>query len=248
MQKKSNRLSILDCPVDQFTMDETTDLILESIKNRKHLHHVVVNVAKLVNMRKDNELRHAVIGSDIINVDGQGVAWGLKFLGTPIPEKVSGIDLMERLVEEAYNKKYKIYFLGAKPEVLKKVVGKYSTKYSDSIVAGYRDGYFSDSETESVAKNIAESNADILFVAITSPKKEIFLNTYKDIIQTPFVMGVGGSFDVVSGFVKRAPLWMQKFGLEWFYRLIQEPRRMWRRYLYTNSMYFFLILKEKIMK
>ena len=100
-------------------------------------------------------------------------------------------------------------------------------------------------EEEKVARQIAESNASILFVAMTSPNKEIFLNKYKSLISVPFIMGVGGSFDVVSGFVKRAPLWMQNNGLEWLYRLLQEPRRMWRRYLVGNSEFIYLILKEK---
>ena len=120
--------------------------------------------------------------------------------------------------------------------------------YSPKIIAGYRNGYFNKEEEKSIAQEIANSGADILFVAISSPTKEIFLNQYKDIINTPFIMGVGGSFDVVSGKVERAPVWMQNAGLEWFYRFLQEPRRMWKRYLYTNSMFLWLVLKEKLLK
>jgi len=240
------RLHILGFPVDNLTMDETVSLILDSIEKRVHLHHVVVNVAKLVFMKKNKSLRDAVTNSDIINVDGQGVAWGLKFLRKPILEKVSGIDLMEKLVDEAHTKGLKIYFLGAKEEVIQKVISKYTSKYSNDIIAGYRNGYFTEDEEDGIATEIANSKADILFVAITSPKKEIFLDTFKHIIDTPFIMGVGGSFDVVSGMVKRAPVWMQKFGLEWLYRVIQEPKRMWKRYLYTNSLFFIYILREKL--
>lgn len=240
------RLSILGFPVDNLSMNETVDIILKSIQNKTHIHHVVVNVAKLVFMKKDKELATAVTNSDIINVDGQGVAWGLKFLGKPIIEKVSGIDLMERLIKESHTNNLKVFFLGAKENVITKVIEKYKSEYSSEIIAGYRNGYFLEEDEESIAKQIADSKADILFVAITSPKKEIFLNKFKHIIDTPFIMGVGGSFDVVSGTVKRAPEWMQKFGLEWFYRFLQEPKRMWRRYFYTNSRYIFYILKEKL--
>jgi len=122
----------------------------------------------------------------------------------------------------------------------------YSSEYGNDIIAGYRNGYYGNEEEESIVKEIADSKADILFVAITSPKKEIFLNKYKRAINVPFTMGVGGSFDVVAGITKRAPLWMQKAGLEWFYRFAQEPRRMWKRYLIGNAQFVFLILKQKL--
>ena len=174
------------------------------------------------------------------------MVWASKVLGQPLSERVSGIDLMQNLVKLAYDKSYKVFFFGAKEEVVKGVVDKYSSMYSDDIIAGYRNGYFAKEDEESIAKQICNSNADILFVAISSPTKEIFLNKYKDIINIPFIMGVGGSFDVVVGKVSRAPLWMQKYGLEWFYRFLQEPKRMWKRYLYTNSMFLWLVLKERL--
>jgi N-acetylglucosaminyldiphosphoundecaprenol N-acetyl-beta-D-mannosaminyltransferase len=121
----------------------------------------------------------------------------------------------------------------------------YTNKYGKGIIAGYRNGYFSKDEEPEIAKQISNSNADMLFVAMSSPKKEIFLNTHKEIIKIPFIMGVGGSFDVVAGLVKRAPKLMQEWGMEWFYRVIQEPRRMWKRYLFGNSSFIYLVLKEK---
>jgi len=242
----NNRINILNCPIDKLTMQETIGLIDNSIQNKQSLHHVVVNAAKLVNMQKDKELYDSVVSSDIINPDGQAVVWASKLLGQPLPERVSGIDLMQNLVKLAYEKHYKIFFFGAKEEIVKGVVDKYSAMYNSSIIAGYRNGYFKKDKEEGIAKQIAESGADILFVAISSPTKEIFLNIYKDVIDTPFIMGVGGSFDVVAGKVKRAPLWMQKAGLEWFYRVLQEPRRMWKRYLVTNTLFIWYVMKEKI--
>ncbi|WP_223898519.1 WecB/TagA/CpsF family glycosyltransferase [Sulfurovum sp. TSL1] len=229
-------------------MDKTVKVIDESIINKTHLHHVVVNAAKMVNMQKDKELYESVVSSDIINADGQAVVWASKFLGQPLPERVAGIDLMQNLVKLAYEKNHKVFFFGAKEDVVSEVVKRYSEQYSQDIIAGYRNGYFDNVDEESIARQIAQSGAHILFVAISSPTKEIFLNRYKDIIQTPFIMGVGGSFDVVAGKVNRAPLWMQNAGLEWFYRFLQEPRRMWKRYLYTNSMFLWLVFKEKLLK
>ena len=239
------RITICDIPVDVLTMQQTISIIDQAIAEKRSIHHVVVNAAKLVNAWKDEKLRTSIVNCDIINADGQAVVWAARFLKRYLPERVAGIDLMEALVKLSAEKNYRIFFLGAKEEVVKKVVDKYSRLYKTQIIAGYHNGYFRKEEESEVAEHIAGSGADILFVAMTSPKKEIFLNTHKNQINVPFIMGVGGSFDVVAGLVKRAPLWMERSGLEWFYRVLQEPRRMWKRYLTTNSIFIYLILKEK---
>jgi N-acetylglucosaminyldiphosphoundecaprenol N-acetyl-beta-D-mannosaminyltransferase len=240
-----SRISICNIPVDAFTMQETIDLIDKAIAENRAIHHVVINAAKVVNAQKDEALRESIVNCDIINADGQAIVWASRFLNTPLPERVAGIDVMENLVKLAAQKKYRIFFLGAKEQVVKDVVEVYTKMYGADVIAGYRNGYFTKEDEETVAKQIAGSGANILFVAMSSPKKEIFLNTYKNLIQTPFIMGVGGSFDVVSGLVKRAPRWMQRWGMEWFYRVMQEPRRMWKRYLFGNSEFIYLIMKEK---
>lgn len=240
------RINIFNLPIDAFTMEETLDFIDAALNRREKIHHVVVNAAKVVNAQKDEVLRESIINCDVINADGQAVVWASRFLGQPLPERVAGIDLMQELVGLAAIKKYRIFFLGAKEEVVSSVVKKYSDEFGSGIVAGYRNGYFTKEEEKLVAEEIAKTKPHILFVAITSPKKEIFLNTYKDVIKAPFIMGVGGSFDVVSGLVKRAPKWMQRYGLEWFYRVIQEPRRMWKRYLITNTKFIFMLISAKL--
>ncbi|MEI7736598.1 MAG: WecB/TagA/CpsF family glycosyltransferase [Ferruginibacter sp.] len=240
-----SRIKICDIPVDVFTMKDTIALIDKAIVEKRAIHHVVINAAKVVNAQKDEALRESIVSCDIINADGQAIVWASRFLGKPLPERVAGIDIMANLVKLAAEKKYRIFFLGAKEDVVKQVVEVYTKMYGKDIIAGYRNGYFSKDDEQDVAKQIADSGASILFVAMSSPKKEIFLNTYKNLIQTPFIMGVGGSFDVVSGLVKRAPVWMQQWGLEWFYRVIQEPRRMWKRYLFGNSEFIYLVVREK---
>lgn len=244
---ENTRVNILNCPIDNISMIETLSIIRSSILEKRSIKHVVVNAAKLVYMQKDKELYNAVVSSDIINVDGQSIVWASKFLGTPLRERVAGIDLMQNLVEMAFNEKFKIYFLGAEDEIVKKVVGHYSNKYSPSVIAGYQHGYFNSEEEENIASKINTSKAEILFLAITSPKKEIFLEKYKNTINVPFIMGVGGSFDVIAGKTKRAPKWMQKYGLEWFYRVIQEPGRMWKRYLITNTLFIYKIIQQKVL-
>ena len=240
-----NRIHILNTTIDNYSMSHTLDIIDQSISNNKSVHHVVVNAGKIVAMQEDAQLMQSVNKADLINADGQAVVWASKVLGDPLKERVAGIDLMSNLVDLAHKKEYKIFFLGAKEEIVKKVVQKYSHQYSNNIIAGYRNGYFSTEDEKNIAQQIAGSGAQILFVAISSPTKENFLyNHRKTLAKVSFVMGVGGSFDVVSGLVKRAPLWMQNTGLEWLYRLLQEPQRMWKRYLVGNTKFILLVFKE----
>jgi N-acetylglucosaminyldiphosphoundecaprenol N-acetyl-beta-D-mannosaminyltransferase len=230
-------------------MQETLELIDKNIRKKRQIHHVVVNAGKIVAMNRNKQLREDVNSADLINADGQAVVWASRFLGKPLKERVAGIDLMQNLVALANRKQYKIFFFGAREEIVRKVVETYQQQYSPEIIAGYRNGYFSKDEAPDIARQIADSGADILFVAISSPVKENFLNTYKNELKNVyFIMGVGGSFDVIAGKVKRAPKWMQNAGLEWFYRLIQEPKRMWKRYLLGNSKFIGLVLKEKFTK
>ncbi|MDX1271107.1 WecB/TagA/CpsF family glycosyltransferase [Bizionia paragorgiae] len=241
-----NKISILNTHIHNLSMHETLAIVENAISKGEQLHHVVVNAGKIVAMQSDLQLRQSVNESDLINADGQAVVWASKILGKPLKERVAGIDLMVNLVELAHNKKYKVFFFGAKEEVVQAVVNNYSEAYSPDIIAGYRNGYFKKEEEQDIAREIANSGANMLFVAISSPTKENFLYNNKVLLKNVnFIMGVGGSFDVVSGKVKRAPEWMQKSGLEWFYRFAQEPQRMWKRYLVGNSKFIGLVINEK---
>jgi len=239
------KVKLFNIEIDAISMRQTLDIVEDAVANDKHIHHTVVNAGKIVLMQEDKELEKSVNEADLINADGQAVVWASKILGSPLPERVSGIDLMEELVKYSFGKGYKCYFLGAEEDVLSNLITLYKQKYSDNVIAGYRNGYFKKSDEKRIAKDISQSNANILFVAITSPKKEIFLNTYKkELKNINFIMGVGGSFDVIAGKVNRAPKWMQDFGFEWLYRVIQEPRRMFMRYLVGNTKFIYLVLKE----
>jgi len=241
------RVSFLNTSIDNLTMHETLTVIQENISQNNQLHHIVVNAGKLVAMQSDLQLRESVNEADLINADGQAIVWASKLLGKPLKERVAGIDLMQNLVDLAHKNKYKIFFFGAKEEIVKEVVNRYTDRYDKSIIAGYRNGYFKKEEEKDIALEISKSGAQLLFVAISSPTKENFLFENKSLLKNiNFVMGVGGSFDVVAGKVKRAPKWMQNVGLEWFYRFLQEPRRMWKRYLIGNTKFILLVLKEKI--
>ena len=241
----SQMISLLGIPIHKIGMNELLDCCEKAIQGRASLVLGMVNVAKLVNCQNYMELRSSLVDSDIIAADGQGIVWLSRLAGCPLPERVAGIDVMYNLMQRAAKKHYRIFFLGAKPAVLDTVVQKAQQEYPGLQVAGYHDGYFDlETEGQQVADQIRDSNADILFVAITPPKKELFMDRFKKIINVPVCHGVGGSFDVFAGVTKRAPLWMQKAGLEWLYRVIQEPRRMWKRYLVTNAIFLVLSIKE----
>ena len=238
------RIDFLGIPLDIFTLEHTLNKIDQSISQKKQLKHVVVNVAKLVYARQNSFLKSSILKSDIVNIDGFGIIFGLRLFGYHGIGRVTGIDLFFRLISLASKKGYPIFLLGAKDEVLDLTKKNLLKNYPNLNISGSNNGYFTKNEEESIVQKINKSKAKILFVAISSPKKELFLEKWKSHLNANLLMGVGGTFDIVSGKKNRAPLWMQNIGLEWFYRMMQEPRRMTKRYIYTNIFYMILLFKE----
>jgi len=235
---------MMGCQMDNLTMDETVSKVAGFIASGRPHQHVVVNVDKLVKASRDPELRRIINDCALINVDGMPVVWAARLLGKPLKERVAGVDLFEALMERAAQQGWRVFLLGAREEVVAGVKSTYEHKYRGLTIAGYRNGYWKPEEEAGVVAQIAAAKADLLFVAISSPKKEHFLGQYQEQMKIPFAMGVGGTFDVAVGRVKRAPLWMQKSGLEWFYRFLQEPRRMFKRYFIDDMAFIWLFLKE----
>ena len=233
-------------PIDALNMDQTLNRIEQFIIEGNPSQHVVVNVAKIVKMRKDPELREIVSNCDLINADGMPLVWASRLLGNPLPCRVAGVDLFQNLVNLCAEKGYRPFFFGAREQVVEKVVEKFKARYPQLNVAGFRNGYYSEDEESGIAEMIRDSKADMLFVGFSSPKKEKFLKCWMGTMKVPFCMGVGGSFDIIAGRTKRAPEWMQKLGLEWCYRIYQEPRRMWKRYAKTNPVFVWMVIKEYI--
>lgn len=237
-------VTFLGCPVHPLTMTGTLAAIEERLDRGLFTQHGVVNVAKLVNMRRDPDLREAVGACDIINADGMGVVWGGRFLGLKIPERVTGIDLFFELLKLAVARGEKVFLLGARQHVVERAAANLALRYSGLDITGWHHGYFEDEGQ--VVEAIRKSGATMLFVAMSSPRKELFINRWSASLGVKFAMGVGGTFDIVAGEVRRAPLFMQRAGLEWLFRVMQEPGRMWKRYLTTNVAYAWLLLREKI--
>lgn len=205
-----------------------------------------VNVSKLVPMQADPALREAIERCAVINADGMAVVWASRLLGDPLPERVAGVDLMHELIGLAVRRGYPIYVLGARAEVLETAVARLRELSPGLRIAGYRDGYFDEAESPEVVAAIRDSGARILFVAMSSPRKESWLAAHGPELGVSLAMGVGGSIDIVAGVTKRAPLLWQRLGLEWLYRMLQEPRRMLRRYLGTNLRFCLLVARELI--
>jgi N-acetylglucosaminyldiphosphoundecaprenol N-acetyl-beta-D-mannosaminyltransferase len=241
----NERVELMGCAIDNLSMEETLQTVEGFIGTGEPHQHVVVNVDKLVKASRDPELRRIINDCALVNVDGMPVVWASRLLGKPLKERVAGVDLFEALMHRAAEKGWRVFLLGAKEEVVSKVAHTYQHKFPKLVLAGYRNGYWKGEREEAqVVEQIRAAQPDLLFVAISSPKKEQFLGRYQAEMKIPFAMGVGGTFDVAIGHVKRAPVWMQKSGLEWFYRFLQEPRRMFRRYFIDDMAFVWLFIKE----
>ena len=242
----TERQTLFGVELDPLTMDETVERCLEAVRDGRQLEIGVVNAAKLVNMRRDHRLADAVAGCDLVLADGQAVVWAGRILRAPLPERVAGIDLFLRLLAEAESAGMSVYFLGAKQEVLEQMLLRVADRFPGLKVAGSRNGYFDDSQQESIADAISRSGARMLFLGMTSPKKEIFTAAHGARTGARVVHGVGGSFDILAGVTKRAPKSWQRWGVEWLYRALQEPRRLGRRYLTTNASFLLMTARELV--
>jgi len=240
------RASFLGCPIDILTMAETVELARRAMHSRQRLQHVALNVAKFVNMRLDPVLAADVANSDVVSMDGMGIVWGARALGLPVKSRVTGIDLLAELLAVCAQEGLKPYFLGASPAVLQQAAQRVRDKHPSLVFAGVRNGYFTREQEADIVSDIRSSRADCLFIGMPTPRKERFLASHRDALGVPFIMGVGGSFDILAGAVRRAPVLMQQLGLEWLYRVYQEPGRMWWRYAKTNTLFAGILAQAAI--
>ncbi len=238
------RIFFFDTPIDLLDMGQTVALAEAAMAGGRPLRHTAINVAKLVKLMRDPELAEDVCGSDVVGIDGMGIVYGLKLFGLRDIDRVSGVDLMLALMDHCARTGRRPYVLGARQEQLDKALAEARARFPGLEFAGSRNGYFTAEEEPQVVADIRASGADCLFVAMPTPRKERFLKAHADALGVPFVMGVGGSIDVLAGHVSRAPQWMQKTGLEWFHRMVKEPRKMVGRYATTNTAYAAMLLSS----
>lgn len=242
MVAAAQRVELFGVGVDAVDVDAAVALARAAVQDGRPHQHVVLNAAKVVAMHHDASLRETVRHCDFVQADGMPIVWLSRLAGRPLPGRVAGADLFERLVATAADDGASVYLLGAQADVVARVADVLRTRHPDLRLAGWRDGFWDD-DAEVVAA-VRAAAPDYLFVALPSPRKERFLEEHLAELGVPFAMGVGGSFDVVAGLVRRAPNWVQQAGLEWCWRLAQEPRRLLRRYLVGNTRFLLLAASE----
>jgi N-acetylglucosaminyldiphosphoundecaprenol N-acetyl-beta-D-mannosaminyltransferase len=238
------RVNVAGIAVDNLTEAEAIAAIARMIEAGGPHYLCVINAAKAVAASRDVRLREALGRASMVTADGMSVVWAARLSGKRLKERVTGIDLFERLVGEAARHGWSVFFFGARDESVRGVVERFRREHPELRVAGWRNGYFAPQESGSVADEIRDSKADLLFVAMGSPAQEYWIAANLERTGARFAMGVGGSFDHLSGRKPRAPRWMQRGGLEWLYRLLREPRRLWRRYLIGNARFIRLVIRE----
>lgn len=242
-----SRPLILGCPIDALTLEETVDRVETVIRDRQPRQLSPVNVDVLVHRHRDPGYAALLDECDHLIADGWPVVAASRLLGRPLPERVATPDLFDRLLQRGDERGWRVYLLGARRSVVERAAARITSDHPGLKVAGWRDGYWTDGEEADVVKAIRDAHPDILFVGISSPRKERFVSRWRDHMNVPLSMGVGGVFDIVAGETRRAPRWLQRLGLEWFYRFLQEPRRMFRRY-FIDDLYFFVLLAKAMMR
>jgi N-acetylglucosaminyldiphosphoundecaprenol N-acetyl-beta-D-mannosaminyltransferase len=240
-EASKKRPELLGLSFDAVTMETAVTRCLEFCRAQRTSHAVITaNAYHLCMMRRDPELALACRAAHLTVADGMSVVWALRASGQPVPERVAGVDLMAHLLAAAGKHRLRVYFLGARRVVVTDLVKMCCVRYPGVEIAGFRDGYFGPEDHPGIVEEIRESGAHILFVGMPSPFKETWCERHRERLDVPVIVGVGGSFDVLAGYIRRAPRWVQSAGLEWFWRLLMEPRKLWRRYLTTNSEFVWL--------
>ncbi len=244
------RINISDIKIDQCTMQEAVQATAGLIEGKKNGYIVTPNIDHIVMLRKDAEFRRIYEEASLVLADGMPILWAARFLRTPLREKISGSDLFPKLCKMAEEKGYRVFFLGGRSGAAEKASKALTKRYPKlQIVGTYCPpfGFENDiDENRKIVSMIIESHPDILFVGLGAPKQEKWIYKHKDQYHVPVSVGIGASFEFLSEMVKRAPKWMQDAGLEWFWRLMMEPKRLWKRYLVNDPVFFWLVIKQKI--
>lgn len=240
------RVDLLGAPIDSLNMQDNVQKIAEFVRSGKPHQIITLNPEYLYRAQSKPELMQLVYQADLVTPDGAGIVWACKMAGTPVPERVTGIDLMLNLMPLAEKHGWGVYLLGAAPGVAEEAAANLKKQYLALNIVGTHHGYFKPAEEQGVVAQIAAAKPHLLFVALGMPRQEQFIAKYKEQMRVPVSMGVGGSLDVIAGRVQRVSPWLQKLQLEWLGRLIKEPRR-WRRQLVLPK-FAALVIKRYVLK
>lgn len=236
-------LKILEVNIDRLDMQGAVERVKNLLSEDGPSLIVTPNSEMLAAAAEDAELARILNSADLAVPDGAGVILASKIMGQKLPERVAGFDLITELFAQLENEDCSFYFLGSKPGIVDKAAAELKKRYPNLNIAGYHHGYLDKELQQNVTAEINEKGIDLLLVGMGVPLQERFLDKNLDGLNVKAAVTVGGSFDVIAGEVERAPLWMQKAGLEWFYRLVQEPSRFGRMLLLPKFIY--LVIKSK---
>jgi N-acetylglucosaminyldiphosphoundecaprenol N-acetyl-beta-D-mannosaminyltransferase len=240
-------IEVFDIKIHPLKRSEFASIIESGLKNGSQIVQNGVNAASISALVKDDRLRQALNNSDLVNIDGMSVVWALRFFGYEnIPERVACPDLANEILKLADKNNYTVFLFGAEKACLGLCKKQLQNTFKNLKIVGYRHGFYNKEDEPSIIAMINKVKPDILLIGMPSPKKEFFVEKYRDELSVKYILGVGGLFDILSGMKKRAPLWMQNLGIEWFYRFIQEPLRLWKRYSIGNIEFIWLVFREKL--
>jgi N-acetylglucosaminyldiphosphoundecaprenol N-acetyl-beta-D-mannosaminyltransferase len=228
--------------VDHVTMEQTLGLIEGFVRQGEAHHIVTLDASMVVAAQSDADLRAIVCAAELVVPDSAGIRWACRRAGVDLSERVSGVDLMSRLCEKSAASGLRFYFLGARPGVADDAARRLIERYPGCTIVGMQHGYFTESDEPAIVESIRRAHPDVLFVALGIPVQEKWISRYRDTLGVPVLVGVGGSLDVFAGRVKRAPRWMQRFSMEWLFRLFQDPRKL--RKVMTLPRFVILVLRH----
>lgn len=243
-----NEIKIFNIKIHPLRRAEFISIIKSNLESGKQISQFGVNSATVNDIVRNEELAKTINNADLVHIDGMSVVWALRSLGYNVPERVATPDLADDILALANKENFSVFLFGAKETILDLCRKNLEKIYPGLRIVGCRNGYYTPEEEGSIFEMINKAKPDILLLGMSSPKKELFFENYRAKLNAKYILGVGGYFDIVSGLIKRAPKWMQDSGMEWFYRLLQEPRRLWKRYLIGIHQFFWLITKEKFRK
>jgi len=243
VNKLKETTEILTLKINNITMDDLIDELMDELKTETKNIIFTPNSEIVVRAYDDPEYARILNSADYLVPDGAGLLLAAKILGEPLPERVAGYDLMRNLLHKVSDKDYSVYFLGGKPGIIDLAVKNVKEELPEINMAGFHHGYLDRSDKKEIVKEINRIKPDLLFVGMGVPLQEEFFDTNFHNLDIKLGLAVGGSFDVLAGHTERAPLWMQKMYLEWFYRLLQEPKRIGR--MLALPRFLMLVFKER---
>lgn len=242
---KLDEIRIFDIRINPVPLANFLPIIESSIRGGRQIAQFGVNSATINDIVRSEEFRNIINSADLVHIDGMSVVWALRSFGYHIPERVATPDLADAVLEMADRNGMSLFLFGAKENILLLARQNLANKYPNIRIAGMRNGYYTPEEEEGIFNTINDVNPDILLLGMSSPRKELFFESYRHKLNSRYILGVGGYFDIISGVIRRAPHWMQDTGLEWLFRLMQEPKRLWKRYLIGIHQFCWLVTKEK---